>query len=284
MSVRNKQYSTILFRCFLFLVVAGCLILGRQMFSKSRKKLVQNTNEVRDHKSRPFESQDINNLNIENRKKVDTEQAFKMNFQKNSEASIEIEKLAPSSQQQNRKVASINQSKSQKLQSIVGTNVLPTESLDGLSKPEDIQSFLRSTQLNNPNDIRKAQAVPMDDQVLKMAGVYYGDLTWDKTPNHPIQLKVDYEPSMSNGLVRGQVNVELSLKGVVFDQRSFVPTLGGIQGSEGTPDATVLALGSNRYLQLYFVNNLQAWVGNFYMRNPVTSNLQYVGTTTLAKR
>lgn len=156
-------------------------------------------------------------------------------------------------------------------------------SLNKINTKTDALKFLKSVRLANPNDIRSAYPKSTADVINRLAGVYTGELTWEESPNHPVQLTIEYLPQSSDGLIQGKFSAELTFRGVNIENRKFTPILATLPGKENSMEATVLSLSNKRYLQLYYVSNLDQWIGNYYMQNPLSDNLQYVGST-LVKR
>ncbi len=154
--------------------------------------------------------------------------------------------------------------------------------LNSIKTKADAQEFLKSVQLTNPNEIRKAVPLQeMNQNIQAMAGPHSGELVWEHAPDHPVQLKVDFNPNLDSNISQGKMSIELSMAGVNIEDRTFKSTLASLPGTADIPDATILALGNRRYLQLYYAKNMEQWIGIYYMQNPITNNLQYVGTTSV---
>ena len=239
-----------------------------------------------------FETQNATKIvQVKKPKAKSTNKVYGQNESTNTDAlyvsqnlKLQLKKSSSVQPNQLRKIASINVHKaSLATQMPLDSKASAAESiLNSIKTKEEAQEFLRSVQLSNPNEIRRTVPLQqMNQSIQAMAGLHSGELVWEHSPNHPVQMKLELSPNLASNISQGKVNIELSVDGVSIEDRTFKSTLATLPGTNEIPDATVLALGKYRYLQLYYAKNMEQWIGIYYMQSPTTKNLQYVGTTSV---
>lgn len=153
--------------------------------------------------------------------------------------------------------------------------------LSDIQTQEDILNFLTANHLKNPEVIRAAKVlIPTPENIQMLAGRYLGELAWQKTPQAPLTIEVVYNPQVTDNRIQGQIKITLSAIGFAVQTYQLTPTVGVLTG-DATQPAIVLQLSYRRILQMYYVKNLDTWIGNLYMINPLNGRLEYAGVATL---
>ena len=157
--------------------------------------------------------------------------------------------------------------------------------LSKIKSKGDAMNFLAQQRLEDPNAIRFATPLVQSNEfVEQFRGRFEGELVWAKLASSPVGVSVDFSPIETPTELLADAKIELSVAGVSIEKRQFRPSLATMTNGSGKPTATVVALNERRYLQLFFVEGLKSWIGNYYMTNPVTGELQFVASTILEHR
>lgn len=153
--------------------------------------------------------------------------------------------------------------------------------LSTIKSDEEAYHFLQSVQLTDPKGaFREAKLYKnaSDPAIQQLSGDHKGQL---ELPNEQMQLDLNFSPKMKGAHVSGVLEVEITGSSS-SEVRVFHPFVGQLAGTENLPDATIVAIDRNRFVQLYYVNQLGKWYGNFYRTDATTGRLVLSGTTTLS--
>lgn len=163
---------------------------------------------------------------------------------------------------------------------------VPRPALSEVRGPEEIEGFLKASRIEDLDEaLKTSSGLSNRSQIADLTGRFTGQALIERDGRPVIwDVVFEFQGQLADGKLRGRNRLILSENGKVFSNKSGRGSLDGdFRELAQDPLATLVEAGPNSFVQLYYLKESDALIGNFLQRPGTGRPFRTIGTLHLRR-